>query len=187
MFELTNIKNCNALFKPNFGYFWILNHCASSPARIDSWLVKWDSPCGIGGSKSVLRCGFNMCSFGKELSITCATTLDFKARYYWLLSSFIIWIEGAILVWLKWLIFITFSRQLLVSLLLMESMRLLHLGVEQDRPWSVLVAFFSNTCNISDDQLWTKIELIQNKHIIKAKNLVAGGEGTEVLVSNVCW
>ena len=42
-------------------------------------------------------------------------------------------------------------------------MRLLHLGVVQDRPWSVLVAFLSNTCNISDDQPGTKIKFTQNK------------------------
>ena len=48
------------------------------------------------------------------------------------------------------------------QLLLMESMRLLHLGVVQDRPGSVLVAFLSNTCNISDDQPGTKIKFTQN-------------------------
>ena len=42
-------------------------------------------------------------------------------------------------------------------------MRPLHLGVVQDRPWSVLVAFVSKTCNIGDDQLGTKIEFKQNK------------------------
>ena len=138
----------NAWFKPNFGYFWILNHCASSPARIDSWLVKWDSPCGIGGSRSVLRCGCYRCPCGIEISIRCGTTLDFKARYYWLLPSSKKEVG---------------DTKMYKQLFLMDSMRLLHLGVVQDRPWSVLVAFFSNTCNISDDQLGTKIELIQNK------------------------
>ena len=41
-------------------------------------------------------------------------------------------------------------------------MRLLHLGVVQDRPWSVLVAFLSNTCTISDDQPGIRIEVTQN-------------------------
>ena len=44
----------------------------------------------------------------------------------------------------------------------LESMRLLHLGVVQDRPWYVLVAFVSNACNISDDQPGIRIEVTQN-------------------------